>query len=61
MNNTSSLVSWSDLHGFNTKLEHLFLEVKKHMYKEKKETTHGEIGEEIYIIIYMKNKVQCMS
>ena len=27
MNITSSLVSWSDLNGFNTKLEHLFLEV----------------------------------
>ena len=27
MNNTSLLVSWTDLHGFNTKLELLFLEV----------------------------------
>jgi len=27
MNNTSSLVSWTDLHDFNTKLELLFLEV----------------------------------
>ena len=27
MNNTSSLVSWTNLHGFNTKLEFLFLEV----------------------------------
>ena len=27
MNNTSSIVSWTDLHGFNTKLELLFLEV----------------------------------
>ena len=27
MNNTSLLVSWTDLHGLNTKLEHLFLKV----------------------------------
>ena len=27
INSTSSLVSWSDLHDFNTKLEHLFLEI----------------------------------
>ena len=27
MNNTSSLISWTNLHGFNTKLELLFLEV----------------------------------
>ena len=27
MNITSSLVSWIDLHGFNTRLELLFLEV----------------------------------
>ena len=29
--------------------------IKKHVYKERKETTHGEIGEETYIIIiYMR-------
>ena len=29
--------------------------IKKHVYKERKETTHGEIGEEKYIIIiYMR-------
>ena len=27
MNNTSLLVSWTDLHGLNTKHEHLFLKV----------------------------------
>ena len=25
--------------------------IKKHVYKERKETTHGEIGDETYIII----------
>ena len=32
MNNTSSLVSWIDLHDFNTKLELLFLEVLNPSY-----------------------------
>ena len=30
--------------------------IKKHVYKERKEITHVEIGEETYIIIYMKIK-----
>ena len=36
--------------------------IKKHVNRERKETTHVEIGkEETYIIIiYMKSKVQCM-
>ena len=25
--------------------------IKKHVYEERKETTHGEIGDETYIII----------
>ena len=25
--------------------------IKKHVYKERKETTHGQIGEETYIIV----------
>ena len=29
---------------------------KKHVYKERKETTHGEIGERTYIKIY-KNQI----
>ena len=32
MNNISSLISWLDLHDFNTKLEHLFLEVLNSSY-----------------------------
>ena len=38
------------------------LYIKKHVYKERKETTHGEISEEnihhiyIYIYIYIKDK-----
>ena len=34
--------------------------IKKHVYKERKETIHGEVGEEnihhIYIYIYIKDK-----
>ena len=41
-----------------TKIKILY--IKKHMYKERKETTHGEISEEnihhIYIYIYIKDK-----
>ena len=32
MNNTSSLVSWTDLHNFNTKFELLFFEVLNPSY-----------------------------
>ena len=41
--------------------------IKKRVYKDRKETTHVEIGEEkhtpsyIYIYIYLKRYVQCMS
>ena len=27
--------------------------IKKHVYKDRKETTHVEVGEETYIIIYI--------
>ena len=34
---------------------------KKHVYKDRKETTHVEVGEEKHTLSsYMKNKVQCM-
>ena len=36
--------------------------IKKHVYKERKEITHGEIGEEKHTSSYIyENKVQCMS
>ena len=35
--------------------------IKKHVYKERKETTHVEVGEEnIHNHHIYKNKVQCM-
>ena len=35
--------------------------IKKHMYKERKETTHVEIGEEKHTSSFIyENKVQCM-
>ena len=35
--------------------------IKKHVYKDRKETTHVEIGEEKHTSSsYMKDKVQCM-
>ena len=34
--------------------------IKKHVYKERKETTHKEIGEETYIIIYIYEKISTM-
>ena len=35
--------------------------IKKHAYKDRKETTHVEIGEEKHTSSsYMKDKVQCM-
>ena len=35
--------------------------IKKHVYKERKETTHVEVGEEnIHNYHIYKNKVQCM-
>ena len=36
----------------NNRLHTLY---KKHVYKERKETTHGEIGERTYINIYKTN------
>ena len=36
--------------------------IKKHLYKERKETTHGEICEKQHASSYIyENKVQCMS
>ena len=34
--------------------------IKKHVYKERKETTHEEIREETYIIIYIYEKISTM-
>ena len=35
--------------------------IKKHVYKDRKEITHVEVGEEKHTSSsYMKNKVQCM-
>ena len=35
--------------------------IKKHVYKDRKEKTHVEVGEEkTYIIIIYENKVQCV-
>ena len=35
--------------------------IKKHVYKERKETTHVEIGEEKHTSSFIyENKVQCM-
>ena len=36
--------------------------IKKHVYKERKETTHVEIGKEKHTSSYIdENKIQCMS
>ena len=35
--------------------------IKKRVYKDRKETTHVEVGEEIHTSSYIyENKVQCM-
>ena len=43
------------IHKYKTKQKISIAYIKKHVYKERKETTHVKIGEETYIIIlYMR-------
>ena len=47
--------------GIMCEIELKFADIKKHVHKERKETTHVEVGEEKHTSsLYMKDKVQCM-
>ena len=47
--------------GIMCEIELKIADIKKHVYEERKETTHVEVGEEKHTSsLYMKDKVQCM-
>ena len=55
MENFYNLSFWNILNkthqGIMCEIEIKIAYIKKHVYEERKETTHGEIGDETYIII----------